>query len=103
MANRPTHCASSNSVRRFGPIWTQPDGAATSIGNNGEDISVKFDQAGIYGAKCLPHYDMGMVALVVVDAPANLDQAKAIPQVGKAKQVFAALFEKLETSKTASN
>ena len=32
----------------------------------------------------------------------NVDQAKAVPQVGKAKQVFATLFGKLEASKTAS-
>jgi pseudoazurin len=79
-----------------------PDGAAAFTGKSGEDVSVKFDQAGVYGVKCLPHYGMGMVALVVVGAPANLDQAKAIPQVGRAKQVFATLFEKLESSKTAS-
>jgi pseudoazurin len=79
-----------------------PDGAVPFTGKNGEDVNVTFDQTGVYGVKCLPHYGMGMVALVVVGAPANLDQAKAVPQVGKAKQVFAALFEKLESSKTAS-
>jgi pseudoazurin len=79
-----------------------PDGAAAFTGKNGEDVSVTFDQAGIYGIKCLPHYGMGMVAMIVVGTPANLDQAKAVPQVGKAKQVFATLFEKLEASKTAA-
>jgi pseudoazurin len=79
-----------------------PEGAAPFTGMNGEDVSVKFETAGVYGVKCLPHYGMGMVALVVVGAPDNLDQAKAVPQVGKAKQAFATLFEKLETSKTAS-
>src|SRR5258705_6082158 len=33
-----------------------PDGAATFIGKTGEDVAVKFDQAGIYGVKCAPHY-----------------------------------------------
>jgi len=79
-----------------------PEGAAAFTGKNGEDVSVKFDQAGIYGIKCLPHYGMGMVAMIVVGTPTNLDQAKAVPQVGKAKQVFATLFEKLEASKTAA-
>ena len=79
-----------------------PDGATPFTGKNGEDVNVRFDQAGVYGVKCPPHYGMGMVALVVVGGPANLDQAKAVPQIGKAKQVFAALFEKLETSKSAS-
>jgi pseudoazurin len=79
-----------------------PDGAAAFTGKTGEDVSVTFDKDGIYGIKCLPHYGMGMVAMIVVGTPANLDQAKAIPQVGKAKQVFATLFEKLEASKTAA-
>lgn len=79
-----------------------PDGAAPFVGKNGEEISVKFDQAGIYGIKCLPHYGMGMVAMIVVGTPANEDQAKAIPQTGKARQVFAALFDKLAATKTAA-
>lgn len=79
-----------------------PEGASPFQGKNGEDVAVKFDQEGIYGVKCLPHYGMGMVAMIVVGSPTNVDQAKAVPQVGKAKQVFAALFDKLEASKTAS-
>lgn len=79
-----------------------PDGVAPFVGKNNEDIAVKFDQEGVYGIKCLPHYGMGMVAMIVVGKPGNVDQAKAVPQVGKAKQVFATLFDKLEASKTAS-
>ncbi len=79
-----------------------PDGAAAFVGKSGEDVSVSFDKDGIYGIKCLPHYGMGMVAMIVVGTPANLDQAKAVPQTGKAKAVFATLFEKLEASKTAA-
>jgi len=79
-----------------------PDGAATFVGKNGEDVAVKFDQAGIYGVKCMPHYGMGMVAMVVVGTPANEEQAKAVPQTGKAKQVFATLFEKFAATKTAA-
>lgn len=79
-----------------------PDGATAFTSKNGEDVTVKFEQAGVYGVKCLPHYGMGMVAMVVVGTPTNIDQAKAIPQVGKAKQVFATLFGKLEATKTAA-
>jgi pseudoazurin len=78
-----------------------PAGAAPFAGKNGEDIAVSFDKPGIYGVKCLPHYGMGMVALVVVGTPANLEEAKAVPQLGKAKQVMAGLFEKLAAAKTA--
>ena len=79
-----------------------PEGATPFVGKNNEDIAVKFEQEGVYGIKCLPHYGMGMVAMIVVGNPGNIDQAKAVPQVGKAKQVFATLFGKLEASKTAS-
>ena len=79
-----------------------PEGAAPFVGKNNEDIAVKFEQEGVYGIKCLPHYGMGMVGMIVVGNPGNVDQAKAVPQVGKAKQVFATLFSKLEASKTAS-
>ena len=79
-----------------------PEGAASFVGKNGEDVAVTFDKEGVYGVKCLPHYGMGMVAMVVVGNPVNADQARAVPQVGKAKQVFATLFGRLEASKTAA-
>lgn len=72
-----------------------PEGAAPFAGKMNEDVAVTFDKPGVYGVKCMPHYAMGMVALVVVGKPDNLDSAKAVPQTGKAKQVFAALFERL--------
>ena len=72
-----------------------PADATPFLGKNGEDITVTFDKAGVYGVKCLPHYGMGMVAMVVVGTPDNVDAAKAIPQIGKAKQVMAGLFDKL--------
>ena len=72
-----------------------PADATPFAGKSGEDIAVTFDKTGVYGVKCLPHYGMGMVAMIVVGTPTNLDEAKAIPQVGKAKQVMAGLFDKL--------
>jgi hypothetical protein len=38
----------------------------------------------------------------VVGTPGNLVEAKAVPQVGKAKQVFAGLFEKLPSQAAAA-
>jgi pseudoazurin len=72
-----------------------PADATPFVGKNGEDVAVTFDKAGIYGVKCLPHYGMGMVAMVVVGTPANIDDAKAVTQPGKAKQVMAGLFDRL--------
>jgi pseudoazurin len=72
-----------------------PPDAAPFVGKVNQDIAVTFDKPGVYGVKCLPHYGMGMVALVVVGTPANQDEAKAVAHPGKAKQVFATLFGKL--------
>jgi pseudoazurin len=74
-----------------------PDGAAPIAGKMGQDLSVKLDKAGVYGVKCLPHYGMGMVAMVVVGTPTNQDAAKAVNHPGKAKQVFSAMFGRLST------
>jgi pseudoazurin len=79
-----------------------PADATPFLGKLGADVAVTFDKPGVYGVKCLPHYGMGMVAMVVVGTPTNLDEAKAVPQVGKAKQVMAGLFEKLAGTKTAA-
>ena len=78
-----------------------PADAAPFLGKNGEDVAVTFDKPGVYGVKCLPHYGMGMVALVVVGAPDNVDAAKSVAQPGKAKAVMADLFEKLAVARTA--
>jgi len=72
-----------------------PEGAAPFAGKMNADVTVSFDKAGVYGVKCAPHYAMGMVALVVVGKPDNLEQAKAVPQTGKARQIFATLFDRL--------
>ena len=72
-----------------------PADTAPFAGKSGEDVAVTFDKSGVYGVKCLPHYGMGMVAMVVVGTPGNVDEAKAVPQTGKAKQVMAGLFDKL--------
>ena len=69
-----------------------PEGAEPFKGKMNEQITVTLDKEGVYGVKCAPHYGMGMVALIVVGKPTNLDQAKAVKQTGKAKKVFEELF-----------
>lgn len=71
-----------------------PADAAPFAGKMNQDVAVTFDKPGAYGIKCMPHYGMGMVALVVVGTPANVEDAKAVAHPGKAKPAFAALFEK---------
>jgi len=78
-----------------------PADAAPFAGKMNEDATVSFDKPGVYGVKCLPHYAMGMVALIVVGTPSNVDEARAVTHPGKAKQVFATLFGKLPAQTAA--
>src|SRR5690606_2682930 len=72
-----------------------PDGAEPFKGKMHEQITVKLEKEGVYGVKCTPHYGMGMVALIAVGEPVNLEQAKAIKHPGKAKKVFGELLEEV--------
>jgi pseudoazurin len=64
-------------------IW--PEGAATFQGELSKDVTLTVEKEGVYGIKCLPHYPMGMMALVVVGKPVNAAQVKAFqpPEMGK--------------------
>lgn len=73
-----------------------PEGAAPFNGPMGHDLSVTFSKPGLYGYKCLPHYWMGMVGLVVVDKPVNEQAAKAVSQPGAAGVRFKQLLETLD-------
>jgi len=72
-----------------------PEGATPFKGKMNEQITVTVEKEGVYGVKCTPHYGMGMVALIVVGKPVNIEQAKAVKQTGKAKKVFTELFEQV--------
>lgn len=71
-----------------------PAGTEPFIGKMNEQVEVTFKENGVYGIKCKPHYGMGMVALIVVGEPTNLEAASAAKHPGKAKQVFADLVAK---------
>ena len=70
-----------------------PAGAAAFKGKMGQNVTVKFAKPGVYGYKCLPHYGMGMVGVVVVgNSGGNMLQAQQISHPGKAKQVMSSLL-----------
>lgn len=79
-----------------------PEGAQAVVGKVNEEVAITFEKPGVYGYKCKPHYGMGMVAMVAVGDATNVAQAKAATHPGKAKQVFATLFDKLATTTVAS-
>jgi pseudoazurin len=74
-----------------------PVGAEPFKGKINQEITVVFDAPGVYGVKCVPHYGMGMVALIVAGDAVNLDAALSVKHPGKAKVAFAAMFDELET------
>lgn len=70
-----------------------PEGAEPFKSKMSSDFSVTLDTEGVYGIKCTPHLGLGMIALIQVGAPVNLEEAAAVKQRGKAKKRFEPLFE----------
>lgn len=69
-----------------------PEGGTEFKGKINEELSVTFDVEGAYGYKCLPHFGMGMVGLIVVgDEPANLAAITELKGPPKAAAKFAEL------------
>jgi len=76
-----------------------PEGAEPWRGGINEEIEVTFERPGVYGYKCLPHYVMGMVGVIVVrgDGPApNLEAARAVGHPGRAGTAFEEIFAAAE-------
>jgi pseudoazurin len=69
-----------------------PDGIEPFKSEMSKEFTLTLSAEGLYGIKCTPHYAMGMVALIQVGAPVNLDAAAAVVQKGKAKTRFEPLF-----------
>lgn len=79
-----------------------PAGAAPFKGKMSQPVTVKFSKTGVYGYKCLPHYGMGMVGVVVVGNPgSNMAAAQKVSHPGKAKQVMGGLLNQSQV-RTAS-
>lgn len=70
-----------------------PAGAEAFKGDMGKSLTVTLTTPGAYVVKCLPHFAMGMIAVIEVgDAPANVDAIKAakLPPMAK-KRLDAAI------------
>lgn len=75
-----------------------PAGATPFKGMMGKDVTVSVTKPGLYGVKCMPHYTMGMVALVQVGkvSPAELAAAKAVKLPPMAAKRMTALLDKVK-------
>ncbi len=75
-----------------------PDGAEVFKGKINDGFSVTLTEEGVYGVKCAPHYGMGMVMVIAVGNPGNLDAAKAVKHPPLAKKKFDAIFAEMPKS-----
>ncbi len=71
-----------------------PEGAEAFKGKINEEITVTMDATGLHAVECLPHYPLGMVALIQVgDDASNLDAVSSTKYPGKAATRMALLLE----------
>lgn len=73
-----------------------PEGAQAFKSKVSEQFSVTFDIEGAYGYKCLPHFGMGMVGLIVVGNPLNLDALKQVKVPPKAQEKFDQFYAQID-------
>lgn len=74
-------------------LW--PEGAAEFKGDLNQEAVLTIDKPGIYGIKCLPHYPMGMVAMVVAGDLTNKSQLDSYTPPGTAEKRYNALKEQV--------
>tara|TARA_R110002072_G_scaffold111934_2_gene240665 strand:+ start:75 stop:518 length:444 start_codon:yes stop_codon:yes gene_type:complete len=77
-----------------------PDGATPFSGELSQAVTATFDQVGIYGVRCSPHYAAGMVALIEVGdgTPVNGAAAAAVRHPGLARRRMAELITESENN-----
>lgn len=75
-----------------------PAGVEAFKSKFGAEYILNVGMEGVYGIKCSPHYGMGMIALISVGEPVNIEEAKAVKHKGKAKKTFKAAFLELEAA-----
>ncbi len=75
-----------------------PEGVEIFKSKLNEEYVMTVESEGVYGIKCTPHYAMGMIALISVGEPVNLEEAKAVKHKGKAASRFEDAFARLQVS-----
>ena len=79
-----------------------PEGAHAFKSRMNEDLTVTFEKPGVYVFKCQPHLAMGMVGVVVVGDPVNIDQVDGAKLPGKGRQHLQELIDKIKSARIAS-
>jgi len=73
-----------------------PSGAQPFEGRMNQDVRVTFTVPGVYVIACKPHTPMGMLAVIVVGEPANLDKIDPGTLAGKARSKLESLLASLK-------
>jgi pseudoazurin len=75
-----------------------PAGATPMKGLMNKEVMMTVTKPGLYGIKCMPHYSMGMVALVQVGkpTPADIAAAKAVKLPPFAAKRMTAILSKVK-------
>jgi pseudoazurin len=73
-----------------------PEGAQPFEGRMNQDVKVSFTVPGVYVVACRPHAAMGMVAVIVVGEPVNLDRIDPGTLTGKARGKLESLLASLK-------
>ncbi len=75
-----------------------PADAASFAARMNEDATVTFTEPGVYVIVCKPHAALGMVAVIVVGDPVNIDKIDPSTLPGKAKAKLQGLLEQIKKS-----
>jgi len=75
-------------------IW--PEGAAEMKGELNQEVVLTIEKPGVYGVKCLPHYPMGMIALITAGDLTNTDQLDSYKPSSTAEKRFLELKAEVE-------
>ena len=73
-----------------------PVGAKPFSGKLNQDTEVTFTEPGVYIVACQPHTLLGMVEVVVVGDPVNLDEIDPASLPGKAQEKVRALLQQIK-------
>ena len=76
-----------------------PEGATPWQSQLGENLKITLDKEGVYGYVCTPHLGFGMVGVIVVGKPTNLEAATKYLQEKYTGTPYARLLGKFKQVK----
>ena len=82
-----------------------PEGVEKWKSKLNKEFALTIDKPGFYGYVCQPHASMGMVGLIVCKGDGmmdNFESAKAVKHRGRAKKIWAEIWEQVEAEGIAT-